>query len=126
MASTVESSDKRSKLAGEDLTDYLFCFVTLETDQQLDYADSTTDNPYGILQTPVATQNKVCSVKVSGESKVVAGTTLAVNTIVQSDATGRAIALSTGGFPKGRVVEAAGAAADFAVVEIINSGIASS
>ena len=125
MATTINDSDFRSKLAGENLTDYQFRFVTLESDDQLDYADSTVDNPYGILQTPVATQNIASTVKVSGESKVEAGTSLAVNTIVQSDATGRAIALSTGGFPKGRVVSAAGAAADLAVIEIINSGIAS-
>ena len=125
MATTINDSDYRSKLAGEDLTDYQYRFVTLETDDQLDYADSTTDHPYGVLQTALATANKACTVKVSGESKIEAGTLLAVNTIVQTDATGRAIALSTGGFPKGRVVSAAGAAADLAVIEIINSGIAS-
>ena len=125
MATCINDSDFRSKLAGENLTDYQFRFVTLETDDQLDYADSTTAHPYGVLQTPAATQNTACNVKVSGESQIEAGEAVAVNAIVQTDATGRAIALSTGGFAKGRCVSAAGAAADLAVIEILNTGIAS-
>jgi len=124
MATCINDSDYRSKLAGENLSSYQYRFVTLETDNQLDYADSTTDNPYGILQN-APTQNKVGTVKVSGESKIECAADFAVNSIVQSDATGRAIALSTGGFPKGRIVSASGAEGDVAVVEIINSGIAS-
>jgi len=115
----------RSKLAGEYLSSYQYRFVTLESDDCLDYADSTTDNPYGILQN-APTSGLAAAVKVFGESKIEAGEALTVNTVVQTDATGRAITLSTGGFPKGRITEAAGAAGDLAVVEMINPGIASS
>ena len=44
-----DSANLASKIAGEDLSDYQYRFVTLESDNTVDLADSTSDYPYGVL-----------------------------------------------------------------------------
>ncbi len=103
--------------AGEDLSSAQYKFLTLESDGQLDLADATTDEPIGVLQNAPDTAGKEARVVKGGQTKVVAGEALAVNTIVSTDASGQAVACPAGSWPCGRVVVAAGASGDLAVIE---------
>ena len=123
MASTINDSDYRSKIAGEDLTSGQYLFVTLETDGQLDLADAITDITYGVLQNNPDT-GEVATVKVSGETKVIAAAQLTVGQFVGPATTGRAqVAVSTQ-YARGRVVEAAGAAGDVAIIQLFDTAVA--
>lgn len=122
MATCINETDYRSKLAGEDLSSSQYRFVTLETDDQLDLGDSTSDNPYGVLQ-DAPESGEAASVKVSGETKVVAAEALAVGNIVACDAAGAAAIAASTHYPKGVVVSAAGAADDLAVIQLITAGV---
>jgi hypothetical protein len=115
-----DSANYRSKIAGEDLSDYQFRFVTLESDNTIDYADSTSDYPYGILQ-DYPESGKEGAVAVEGDSKVVAAEALSIDNFVATDATGRAMVAVSGQYARGIVVEAAGAAADVAIVRLFDT-----
>ncbi len=115
-----DSANYRSKIAGEDLSDYQFQFVTLESDNTIDYADSTSDYPFGILQD---CPESGCEglVAVTGDSKVVAAEALSIGNFVSTDATGCAQVAVSGQYARGVVIEAAGAALDVAVVRLFDT-----
>lgn len=123
MATTINNSDFRSKIAGEDLTDYQNYFVTLESDGQLDKSDSTSDNPYGVLLTDEGTTGKECRVAVSGEAKVVSSELLAIGVYVASSDAGKAQTAVSGQYPKGVVVQASGADLDLCTIQLITSAV---
>lgn len=115
-----DSADLRSKIAGEDLSDYQFRFVTLESDNTIDYADSTSDYPYGVLQN-YPESGYEGSVAVTGDTKIEAAATLSIGNFVATDATGRAQVAVSGQYARGIVTEAAGAAADVAVIRLFDT-----
>lgn len=123
MASVINNSDFRSKVAGEDLTDYLNYFVTLESDNQLDKSDSTSDNPYGVLLTDEATAGKACRVAVTGEAKIVGSELLAIGVYVASNNDGKAQTAVSGQYARGIVVQASGADLDLCTVELFYSAV---
>ena len=117
----VYQGNTKTYTAGENLTSAKWLFVTLETDTFIDLADATTDVPVGVLQDAPNTGQEGLVVK-GGETKVVAAEALAVNEIVATDAAGKAQVAVNGQTPCGRVVVAAGAADDVAVIEFFWSG----
>ncbi|NIP26036.1 MAG: DUF2190 family protein [Phycisphaerae bacterium] len=119
--STVKLGDVVTYEAGEDLSSAQYLFVTLESDGQVDLADATTDEPIGVLQNVPDAAGKEATVVKGGQTKVVAGEALAVNAIVGTNASGQAVAVSSGVWPCGRVVTAAGASGDVAVIEFFYS-----
>lgn len=121
--STINDSDFRSKIAGEDLSDKQFCFVTLETDGEVDAADAITDVTYGVLQN-APESGKAALIKVSGETKVEAAATLAVNVFVGPSTSATAQVAVATQYARGRVVAAAGSAADLAVIQLFDTAVA--
>ena len=123
MPSTINNNDFRSKLAGEDLTSGQYLFVTLETDDQLDLADAITDITYGVLQNN-PDEGESGTVIVSGETVVVAKAALTVGQFVGPATDGKAqVAVSTQ-YARGRVVKAAGAEGDLAVIQMFDTAVA--
>lgn len=102
-----------------------FCFVELNAAGGVNLCDATTDAPIGVLQnTP--TRGQTAEVCLAGISKVrVAGVDVAVGNLIGVDATGRAIALtsgtSTGFFIAGRIVSVDAADNDGALVSALIS-----
>ena len=123
MATTINDSDYRTKIAGEDLSSAQYMFVTLESDGDLDLADAITDITYGVLQNaPEAGEEAL--VKVSGETKVIAGAALSFGNFVGPSTAGKAqVAVSTQ-YARGRVVEEAGADLDVAVIQLFDTAVA--
>lgn len=126
MATVVNNSDFRSKIAGEALSDYQYYFMTLETDNTLDRADSTSDIAYGVLKDwpSDASAGQEVRVTVSGETKVVASEALAIGALVAPNNDGKAQTAVSGQYPRGRVVQAAGADLDLATIQLIEGGVA--
>lgn len=106
--------------AGEDLSDYQYRFVTLESDKTIDLADSTSDYAFGVLQNA---PESACAgnVVVAGETEIEAGETLSIGYFVGTDATGRAIQATSGNYARGIVLESAGAANDKAVIRLFDT-----
>ncbi|MCK5450264.1 MAG: hypothetical protein KAI70_00710 [Candidatus Omnitrophica bacterium] len=114
---TITEGEVRSKIAGEDLSDSQYMYVTLESDNTVDLADGITNNPYGILQNaPESGQEAL--VKVYGASKLVAGGALAVDVIVSTKSDGKAQEATLTQFPRSIVTKAAGAEDDLCEVEL--------
>lgn len=115
-----DSANLSSKIAGEDLSDYQFRFVTLESDNTIDLADSTSDYPYGVLQN-YPESGYEGSVAVMGETKIAAGESLSIGYYVATDATGRGVQATSGVYARGICVETAGAASDVAVIRLFDT-----
>lgn len=78
-----------TKDAGEDLSDFQFMAVTLESDDALDAHDAITDVPFGVLQnTP--TSGQAAEVMVMGRTKVEFGETVAVGNLIRFGANSKA------------------------------------
>jgi hypothetical protein len=83
----MQSRDTRSFVAGESLAAAQFKFVTLESDGQVDLADSAGENCIGVLlNNPAA--GEAATVAISGKVMVEAGGTIAAGAAVQADANG--------------------------------------
>jgi hypothetical protein len=91
----MQSRDTRSFVAGESLTAAQFKFVTLESDGQVDLADSAGENCIGVLlNNPAA--GEAATVAISGKVMVTSGGSIAAGAAVATDANGDALTAASG------------------------------
>ena len=102
----MQSRDNRTFIAGEDLSSAQFKFVTLESDGQVDLADSAGENAIGVCLVGGAAGAAV-TVCVSGSCMVEAGGTITAGAAVQVGADGTALAAASGDYVMGYAREAA-------------------
>ncbi len=110
----MQSRDNRTFIAGEDLSAAQFKFVTLESDGQVDLADSAGENAIGVCLAGATAGNAV-TVCISGSVIVTAGGTIAAGAAVQTDASGDALTAASGDVILGYAREAA---VDGQIIEI--------
>jgi hypothetical protein len=102
----MQSRDTRSFVAGESLTAAQFKFVTLESDGQVDLADSAGENCIGVLlNNPAA--GAAATVAVSGKVMVTSGGSIAAGAAVATDASGDAVTAASTNIIMGYALEAA-------------------
>ena len=102
----MQSRDTRSFVAGESLAAAQFKFVTLESDGQVDLADSAGENCIGVLlNNPAA--GAAATVAVSGKVMVTSGGTIAAGAAVATDASGDAVTAASTNIIMGYALEAA-------------------
>ena len=119
----MQSRDTRTFIAGEDLSSAQFKFVTLESDGEVDLADSAGENCVGVLiNDPAAAE--AATVVMSGKVMVTAGDTIAAGDAVATDAAGDAVTASTGNIVMGYATEA-GVDGQIIAIELIQGGNAS-
>ena len=102
----MQSRDTRSFVAGEDLSAKQFKFVTLESDGQVDVADSAGENCIGILLNAPAA-GAAATVAISGKVMVESGGTIAAGAAVATDASGDAVTAASTNIIMGYALEAA-------------------
>jgi len=123
MSTTVNDSDFRSKISGVDMTSSQYMMVTLETDDTVILATAITDIIYGVVQNAPNT-GELALIKVTGETKVVAAAVLVVDNFVGPSTAAKAqVAVSTQ-YARGKVVAAAGADLDVAVIQLFDTAVA--
>ena len=115
-----ESRETRTFIAGEDLSSSQFKFVTLESDGQVDLADSAGENCMGVVINDPASGGEA-TVVVSGKTVVTAGGTIAAGASVATDGSGDAVTASTGNIVMGYALEA-GVDGQVIAVELIQGG----
>lgn len=108
------SRDTRTFIAGEDLSSAQFKFVTLESDGQVDLADSAGENAIGVCIVG-GTAGAAVTVVISGSVMVEAGGTIAAGAAIQTGADGTALAAASGDVVLGYAREAA---VDGQIIEI--------
>lgn len=102
----MQSRDTRTFVAGESLAAAQFKFVTLESDGQVDLADSAGENCIGILlNSPAA--GAAATVALTGKVMVTAGGTIAAGAAVATDAAGDAVTAASTNIIMGYALEAA-------------------
>tara|TARA_Y100000385_G_C12881970_1_gene546138 strand:+ start:198 stop:569 length:372 start_codon:yes stop_codon:yes gene_type:complete len=116
----MQSRDNRTFIAGEDLSSAQFKFVTLESDGQVDLADSAGENAIGVCIVGGTSGNAV-TVTVSGSVMVTCGGTIAAGAAVQTDASGDALTAATGDVILGYAREA-GVDGQIIEIEMIQGG----
>jgi hypothetical protein len=91
--------------AGQDLSASQFCFVSIAGDGQVDPtgAGAVAD---GVLQNDPNAAGVAATVAIAGVSRVVCGGVVSRGALVSSDASGRAIAATTGAEIAGRALAA--------------------
>jgi hypothetical protein len=91
--------------AGQDLSASQFCFVSIAGDGQVDPtgAGAVAD---GVLQNDPNAAGVAAAVAIAGVSRVVCGGVVSRGALVASDASGRAIAATTGAEIAGRALAA--------------------
>ena len=114
----MQSRDNRTFIAGEDLSSAQFKFVTLESDGQVDLADSAGENAIGVCIVGGTAGN---AVTVSGSVMVTAGGSIAAGAAVQTDASGDALTAATGDVILGYAREA-GVDGQIIEIEMIQGG----
>lgn len=102
----MQSRDTRTMVAGEDLSAKQFKFVTLESDGEIDVADSAGENCFGVLLN-APTAGAAATVAISGKVMVESGGTIAAGAAVQADANGDALTAASGDVVMGYALEAA-------------------
>ncbi len=102
----MQSRDTRTFVAGESLAAAQFKFVTLESDGQVDLADSAGENCIGILLNSPAS-GAAATVAVSGKVMVTSGGTIAAGAAVATDASGDAVTAASTNIIMGYALEAA-------------------
>ena len=116
----MQSRDTRSFVAGESLAAAQFKFVTLDSDGQVDLADSAGENCIGVLlNNPAA--GEAATVAISGKVMVEAGGTIAAGADVQADANGDALTAASGDVVMGYALEAA-VDGQIMAIELIQGG----
>lgn len=116
----MQSRDTRSFVAGESLAAAQFKFVTLESDGQVDLADSAGENCIGVLlNNPAA--GEAATVAISGKVMVTSGGTIAAGAAIQSDASGDALTAASGDYVMGYALEAA-VDGQIMAIELIQGG----
>ena len=116
----IQTRDTRTFIAGEDLSAAQFKFVTLESDGQVDLADSAGENCIGVCLVGGAAGAAV-TVAVSGKVMVEAGGTIAAGAAVQTDANGDALTAASGDYVMGYALEA-GVDGQIIAIELIQGG----
>ncbi len=116
----MQSRDTRTYVAGEDLSTAQFKFVTLESDGQIDLADSAGENCVGVLLND-PTSGNAATVVMSGKTLVKAGGTIAAGASVATNAAGLAVTAASGNIVMGYATEAAVSGQTMAV-ELIQGG----
>jgi hypothetical protein len=116
----IQTRDTRTFIAGEDLSAAQFKFVTLESDGQVDLADSAGENAIGVCLVGGAAGAAV-TVAISGKVMVEAGGTIAAGAAVQTDANGDALTAATGDVVLGYALEA-GVDGQIIAIELIQGG----
>jgi hypothetical protein len=102
----MQSRDTRTFVAGEDLSAAQFHFVTLESDGNVDLADSAGENCVGVLlNNPAAAA--AATVAMTGKVMVEAGDTVAVGAAVATNAAGEAVTAGSTNIIMGYALEAA-------------------
>lgn len=104
--SVMQSRDTRTFIAGEDLSSAQFKFVTLESDGQVDLADSAGENAIGVCLVGGAAGAAV-TVVISGSVMVTSGGTIAAGAAIQTDASGDALTAASGDVVLGYARESA-------------------
>lgn len=117
----IQTRDTRSFEAGEDLSAAQFKFVTLESDGQVDLADSAGENCIGVLLNNPDAAGKAATVAISGKVMITCGGTVAAGAALQSDASGDAITAATGDYVMGYALEA-GVDGQIIAMELIQGG----
>ena len=120
---TEQSRNTRTFVAGEDLSTAQFKFVTLESNNEVNLADSAGENCIGVLRTDGAAGVAV-AVLVEGPVIVECGGTVTDGGAVATDATGRAVDATTGDIIMGYAREA-GVVNQKIQIELIQGGNAS-
>ena len=116
----MQSRDTRTFVAGESLAAAQFKFVTLESDGQVDLADSAGENCVGVcINDPAA--GEAATVVMSGKVMVTAGGTIAAGAAIATDASGDAVTASTGNIVMGYATEA-GVDGQVIAIELIQGG----
>ena len=115
-----ESRETRTLIAGEDLSSHQFRFVTLESDGQVDKADSAGERCFGIVENDPAAGGEA-TVVVSGKTRIVCGGTIAAGAQIQTDASGEALTAATGDVVMGYALEA-GVDGQVIAMELIQGG----
>ena len=115
-----ESRDTRTFIAGEDLSSSQFKFVTLESDGQVDLADSAGERCFGVLENDPASGGEA-TVVVSGQTRITCGGTVAAGAQLQTDASGDAITAASGDVSMGYAMEA-GVDGQVIAMELIQGG----
>jgi hypothetical protein len=115
-----ESRETRTFIAGEDLSSSQFKFVTLESDGQVDLADSAGENCMGVVINDPASGGEA-TVVVSGKTVVTAGGTIAAGASVATDASGDAVTAASTNIIMGYALEA-GVDGQVIAVELIQGG----
>jgi len=115
-----QSRDTRSLIAGEDLSSSQFKFVTLESDGQVDLADSAGENCMGVVINDPASGGEA-TVVVSGKTVVTAGGTIAAGAAIATDASGDAVTAASTNIIMGYALEA-GVDGQVIAVELIQGG----
>ena len=116
----MQSRDTRTFVAGESLAAAQFKFVTLESEGEVDLADSAGENCVGVcINDPAA--GEAATVVMSGKVMVTAGGTIAAGASVATDASGDAVTASTGNIVMGYATEA-GVDGQVIAIELIQGG----
>ena len=116
----MQSRDTRTFVAGESLAAAQFKFVTLESDGQVDLADSAGENCVGVcINDPAA--GEAATVVMSGKVMVTAGGTIAAGAAVATDGSGDAVTATTGNIVMGYATEA-GVDGQVIAIELIQGG----
>lgn len=116
----MQSRDTRTFIAGVDLSSAQFKFVTLESDGQVDLANSAGENCVGVCLVG-GTAGKAVTVAMTGKVMVTAGGTIAAGAAVATDASGDAVTASTGNVIMGYATEA-GVDGQIIAIELIQGG----
>ena len=116
----IQTRDTRTFIAGEDLSAAQFKFVTLESDGQVDLANSAGENCIGVCLVG-GTAGTAVTVAISGKVMVEAGDTVAAGAAVQTDGNGDAITAASGDYVMGYALEA-GVDGQIIAIELIQGG----
>lgn len=116
----IQTRDTRTFIAGEDLSAAQFKFVTLESDGQVDLADSAGENCIGVCLVG-GTAGTAVTVAISGKVMVEAGGTIAAGAAVQTDGNGDALTAASGDYVMGYALEA-GVDGQIIAIELIQGG----
>ena len=115
-----ESRETRTFIAGEDLSSSQFKFVTLESDGQVDLADSAGENCIGVVINDPASGGEA-TVVVSGKTVVTSGGTIAAGAAIATDASGDAVTAASTNIIMGYALEA-GVDGQVIAIELIQGG----
>jgi len=116
----MQSRDTRTEIAGVDLSSAQFKFVTLESDAQVDLANSAGEAVYGVCIVGAGAGKAVTIVR-TGSVLVEAGDVVAAGAALATDAAGAAVGAGAGDYIVGYAKEA-GVDGQIIEIELITGG----